>query len=677
MILSTILYITLALIIALGFAFFLYLYKKPNKTRKDYLFFSLRAIAIFLVLLILINPKINSLEVEIEEPQLILLRDNSQSVAYMNEDENLRSISEFLAENKEIRENFQVQQLTFGEQLEFDDSLSFSATQTNIHSALSETEAVFSGKQSALVLITDANQNLGRDFKYYKINEETTVFPVTIGDTAAYQDLSIKRINSNRYAFLNNRFPVETFINYSGKQNIEASVKIKSGDAVLYTQNIKFSEGIRSQIVRTDLPASSLGVKSYSLEIETLENEKNILNNKQNFAVEVIDERTSVLILSEIPHPDLGALQKSIESNEQRAVDIKYLNENNIELSDYQLVVLFQVNRKFNNVFTEILNGKHNYLVITGSKTDWNFLNSLNLGYSRNSVNQPQDYFPVYNNTFSSFQFENIGFDDFPPLLDKFGPLTFDDDRFNVMLFQKIQGVDTDEPLLAVSQSSPKSGFLLGENIWRWRAKSYLDNRSFEVFDDFFGKLVQNLAKNTSKQRLTVASENFYYANQNIVITAQYFDENYQFDPGAPLRITVKNEESEEAFSSDLILKNNFYQFDGGNLDPGMYSFTVNVVGENLSKSGNFEVVEYNTEQQLVSSNLTAMQYFAENNQSRIYYPDQMKDLINNLLTNDKFKPLQKSRQNTVPLIDWYYLLFIVIIILAAEWFYRKYLGLI
>ena len=230
---------------------------------------------------------------------------------------------------------------------------------------------------------------------------------------------------------------------------------------------------------------------------------------------------------------------------------------------------------------------------------------------------------------------------------------------------------------MAVSQNNPKSGFLLGENIWRWRAKSYLDNKSFQEFDDFIGKLVQNLASTNSRQRLTVEAENFYYANQNVIISAQYFDENYQFDAGANLKVIVENKDSEEEIRSDLVLKNNFYQFDGGDLEPGEYAYNIVVENKKLLKSGSFEVIEFNTEQQFVSSNLSGMQYFAENNETDLYYPDKVLKIVNVLLTDDKFKPVQKSRQKTLPLIDWYYLLFILIIILAVEWFYRKYLGLI
>ncbi|MDR5590381.1 VWA domain-containing protein [Christiangramia sp. SM2212] len=677
MTITTIIYITLALLIALGFAFFQYLLGKKIRSGKDYIFFALRAVATFIILLLFINPRITSTEYEIVKPELIILSDNSESVTHLNANQEIFNISEELISNKEIESGFQINQLKFGEQLSVSDSLNFKDSQTDIYSGLSSAEDLFSGKQTALILLSDGNQSLGRDYRYFSQNSNTTIFPLIIGDTTNYKDLSISRINSNRYAFLNNRFPVEAFINYSGDKNVEATVRIRSGKLVLYSEQINFSKSQNSLILRTDLPANTLGIKSYTIEIDSLEREKNTINNKQNFAVEVIDERTNVLILTDISHPDLGAFQKSIQSNQQRKVDIKFLNNENIQLNDYQLIILFQVNRKFKKYVDEILKEKYNFLLVSGNKTDWNYLNELGLGLNRNAVNQPQEYFSNYNKNFSAFQFEDLGFDDLPPLVDKFGPLEFDANKFNPLLFQEIEGVNTEDPLIAVSKDERKFGFILGENIWRWRAKSFLDNQSFEHFDDFFGKLIQNLAKNTSKQRLTVDSDNFYYANQNVIISAQYFDENYQFDGSANLKISVENEESEESFTSDLVLRNNFYQFDGGDLAPGDYSYYVSVQGSKLNRTGKFKVIDYNTEQQFVSANLNGMQALADNNQTELYYQDQVDKLIQNLLANDKFKPVQKSHQKNVPLIDWYYLLFILIIVLAVEWFYRKYLGLI
>ena len=676
MAIPTIIYITLALLAALGFSFLMYLFRKKPWLQKDYVFFSLRALAIFIVFLLLINPKIISTEYELEKPELVLLVDNSESINFLDAQTTSEKFINSIYESEDLLNNFDVRTVPFGKQLSNSDSLNFSESESDLNRALEESYET-SSKRMAVVLLTDGNQNIGSDYKYYKKPQDSKVFPVIVGDTSTYADLRIDRINVNRYAFLNNKFPVEIFTSYSGNQTFDAEVRIRQGKNIIFRQTKEFSPTSASQIFDAEIPASSIGLQRFSVEIDILEEEKNKNNNELNFAIEVIDERTSVLILSELKHPDLGALKKAIESNEQRVTDIKYLNKDNFQLKDYQLVIMYQVNNRFKNIIQSIQDQRINIFYITGSETDWNFLNQLEVGVTRNSSNQVQDVFPEVNENFSSFQFEDIGFDDFPPLEDRFGTLDFNESNLDILLFQKIQGIQTNEPLLAVRQTTPKTGFLLGENIWRWRAKSYLDTKSFSAFDQFIGQLIQNMSSGKRRDRLTVDAENFYYANQEVIINAQYFDQNYQFDANATLTIKIADSSNTTIVNSEFINQNNSYRVNGGNLPAGNYDFTVNVQGDNLSRSGSFQVIAYNLEQQQSSANLKAMQQFAENNKADLFYPDQVDLLIENLLKEESFRPVQKSRQKAVPLIDWYYLLFILIFILAAEWFYRKYLGLI
>lgn len=88
-------------------------------------------------------------------------------------------------------------------------------------------------------------------------------------------------------------------------------------------------------------------------------------------------------------------------------------------------------------------------------------------------------------------------------------------------------------------------------------------------------------------------------------------------------------------------------------------------------------MIDFNPEKQFTSANLTGMKELANTNHSELYFKDQLSQLKDELLNSSEFTPVQKSHEKAVPLIDWYYLLFVLIAVFAAEWFYRKYLGLI
>ena len=89
-----------------------------------------------------------------------------------------------------------------------------------------------------------------------------------------------------------------------------------------------------------------------------------------------------------------------------------------------------------------------------------------------------------------------------------------------------------------------------------------METNSFEDFDNFIGKLVQYLASNERRSRLEVNSETFYYNNNSIKISAQYFDKNYVFDSRISLFIKVFNIETKSSTEFPMLLKNNFFEVD-------------------------------------------------------------------------------------------------------------------
>ncbi|PRX50621.1 hypothetical protein [Salegentibacter salegens] len=669
---SNIILIALAFIIALGFAFFQYLFKNRNKRRESYIFFALRFLSVFILLLLLINPKITSTTYELEKPNLILAVDDSESIAHLEQEDTVQKILEELRANKALQERFELTQYNFGNELSNSNKPQFKTPQTNINAALESLKELFRKKATAVILISDGNQSTGRDFRYFKPGNNQEIYPLVVGDTAQYSDLELTQFNVNTYAFLNNRFPVEVFISYSGEGQVNSEFIIRSGENVIFSEKISLNPDNNSAVIRAELPASSLGVLSYEAEIIPLENEKNTANNIRKFAVEVIDERSKILLISATPHPDIGTFKKSIETNKQRQLDIKYLQDNLSNLEEYQLIILYQPTSGFAPVFEDLEENTQNYLLVTGTQTDWNFLNNIQDFVEKDFMNQSQEIFAVKNPNFNQFQFEETGFLDFPPLEDKFGNLSVQNSNFESIYFQEIENVETSQPLIAIAgEGQNKNAFIFGENIWRWRSNTYLENKSFEKFDNFIGKLVQNIASTKQRDRLTVDYKSFYYENEAIKITANFFDQNYQFDPNADLVISAENLESQ------LILKNNGYEVDFGSLPAGTYDFKITESTSQIARTGSFEVIAYNIEQQFISANKNAMQALAENSGTKVYYQDQLKEISNALLTKDKYKPVQKSRQKIVPLVDWYYLLFLLVLILAAEWFFRKYKGLI
>ena len=674
---ETLLYIILAGIVALGCALFQYFYKAKSMSKLNMLFAFFRFLALFSVLLLIINPSFDQVKTAIEKPNLVVAIDNSSSVRHLKQDANALEFIENIKTNKALQDKFNIHYYGFGEQLNSSDSITFQDPQTNISKALTQLNQVYKQTTAPTLLITDGNQTYGNDYQFASNSYKQPIYPIILGDTITYTDLKIEQLNVNKYAYLKNKFPVEAILVYNGSQSVNSKFVVKNGNATVFSKPISFSKKNNSAIINFTLPANRVGISSYKAHLIPIKSEQNKINNSKNFAVEVINQQTKIAIISDFPHPDLGALKKSIESNEQRSVVL--LNpENSInQINDYQLIILYQPNNKFKSVFDKIEALNKNKFIITGSKTDLNFLNGVAKHYSQSITNQTENYQPEFNSNYAPFIIEDLNFETFPPLLSNYGKVKFNG-PFQSILDKRVSGVSIDEPLLATIESNGRrEAVLFGENLWQWRSQSYLNEKSFQHFDDFLGKLVQYLASNKPKSRLNLYYESFYSGSRNVVVKAEFFDKNYVFDARESLNITVTDKISKERKTFPLILKNKNYQVDLSSLAPSEYRFTVSATNEKMSKSGSFQILEYHVEQQFLNANVKKLQRLATNSSGSSHFIAQPDAVIDEVLNDNRYTPIQKSSKNTIPLIDWKYLLAIIAISLGAEWFLRKYNGLI
>ena len=654
-------------------AYFQYFYKAKNTAKVTILLFFLKALSLFLLLLLLINPIIKTTTYQNTKPTLSVLVDHSKSIEFFNEAVSVKDIVNQLKTNNSLNNKFALENFGFGDNLQVTDSVFFNANETNIYKAINGLDNLNKRKNAPIILITDGNQTIGNDYEFISSNKK--IYPIVVGDTTIYKDLKITQVNVNKYSYIKNKFPVEVILNYQGKESITTKFSIFNGAKIVFTKNITFSKEVNSKIITTNLTSTKEGLNYYTASLQKIENEKNTQNNTKNFSVEVIDEQTKVLIVTAVLHPDIGAIKKAIESNKQRTVDVFLIDKFKNQINDYQLVVIYNPNNKFNDLLNQIKQNNSNFILVTGTNTDWNFLNKQQLGFSKKHINQTENYGANYNSSFLTFLQKDIGFDQFAPLEDKFGEVIFSKDHQN-LLTQKINGIQTEQPLLSLLDvNNQKISILFGEGIWKWRASSFLNTNSFQEFDQFIGNLVQFTASNKKRSRLEVNTDNLYPANSNINISAFYTDKNYKFDARASIEITITNTATKEVKKLPLSLINNSYQVSVDNLISGDYIFSVEVLGQNIKKYGKFKISDYQIEEQFTSANKNKLQNLAYKTGGKLYYKNQIESLIQHLIEDKTYFTTQKSIEKENNLIDWKWILFLVVVLFTSEWFIRKYFG--
>lgn len=666
----TLVYILLALLLGIFVAFFQYFFKVKRKPKITVLLFTLKALSVFLLLILLLNPKITVKSIINKKPVLTVLSDNSSSISFFNESQNMKGFSERVVNDSDLKNKFDIKTYSFGNGLVFNDSLKFSEKQTNISKSLNETNELLKDNLGAVVLLTDGNQTIGNDYEF--LNSKLNIYPVVFGDTTVYQDIQISQLNVNRYSYLKNKFPVEALIHYKGKKEVSVRYSIAIKGRNVFTQNIKLSAKNNTKTIVANLESNEVGTHFYTASVSYIEGEKNTKNNRKSFSIEVIDEQQKGAILASSLHPDLGAIKRALESNKKRSVDIFVRDFSKIKNTDYQFFILFQPNNYFNAFISGL---QSNFLIITGESTDWNYLNSKKLGFQKNAISQSENYEASFNDKFLTFQQKDIGFNQFPPLQDKFGKLSLNKEA-QTLLFQKVTGVKSDEPLLATFENNEiKYAALFGEGIWKWRANSYVRNESFEDFDAFLGSLIQYISSNKKRNRLEVTYKKLYPANTSINISAFYLDNNYLFDSRASLWLSLTNKKTKEERKYPLSLKSNSYVAVLEDILPGEYEFKVSVDNQSISRRGVFRVTDYEVEEQFTNANVNKLEKLALRSKGSLFFNSNYENLKNQLINNKSYYTSQSSSETQQNLIDWKWILFLAIALLTLEWFIRKYYG--
>ena len=660
----------LAFLIAALIVYYQYYYKQKISNDSKILSI-LRFISLFGILILLINPKFEQNYSEVQKPNLLLGIDNSRSIIYSERADEVKELRRLFLNDQALNDKFDLKVFNFGAGIVTDSTLSFNENQTDIHKVVNGLNGLSSDQPEPIVLITDGNQTFGNNYAY--MLSKNPVFPIIMGDTIVHSDLEISRINVNAYASLDNNFQVELFLNSNVEANIKTKLLVERNGIELYNSPVLFTKEKKSAYLNFYLAADTVGMQLYKARLIPFEGERNRQNNSYNFGVEILDEQTEVSIVYKVLHPDLGMFKRSIESNKQRRASLIPISEFDAALNDASVILLYQPDASFESAMKALEEKELNYLLVTGSHTDWNFLNAVQNKFSRKTSGIIENVFPLYQNDFDLFYTEDLGYENFPPLLTSFGEIDITANH-EVLLSQRINDVNTGFPLLAtLSENNTKRIVLFGENIWKWRAHSFSTDKSFEKFDLFFNSLMQYLQLSNRNQNMDLFYEPVYNANESIKIQVKNYDSNLNVELNSKLVLQL----NDSVAGIPFYVKNNVYEVEINNLTAGRYKFSVNELGTDEKQYGTFLVVPFSSEQESKSPNKKALQRLARQSKGVVFYEDQFEEIKTELLKNPVFKTVQKERNNLISLIDWKWLLGLIVLSLSLEWLLRKYRGMI
>ena len=646
-------------------------YYRQKITRDSVLLSFFRFVSILCILLILIKPKFESSSTVIVKPKLFVLSDNSSSIAHNKVEDQLRILVGNIQDDEDLHKRFDLSSFRFGNNLSADTVMDFNDEQTNIYKAVNDVNSLIGTDNAAMLLLTDGIQTYGNNYAF--MASKTPVFPLVFGDTLMRPDIEITRVNVNAYTNLDNNFPVEVFVNSNMNRDLNTKLIVQKNNETVYSAPVSFSSDKASERLSFFLPADSIGMHLYKTILIPFEGELNTRNNSKRFGVEVLDEQAVVAIVYSVLHPDVGMIKRSIESNRQRKVKLIYIDDIKEADMDHALYIIYQPNSTFSDFLNSLKSVEQNLFIITGSETDWDFLNKIDLGFAIDDMAIIENLFPVFQNDFNSFYVEDINFNSYPPLSGSLANVSFNTDH-QFLLTRRISDIKTGEPLLATfSNGETKNIVLLGEDIWKWRSHSLGIHGSFEKFDQFFNSLIQFLQLADRKSEMDLFYEPVYQSKESIKIRVKKYDSNLGIELNSKLVLKL-NEGVKEI---PLYINGDSYEVQLENLTEGNYIFEVKDLDSGKKKAGSFSVVPFSIEEENLSPNIADLSNLAQNSNGRLFYQDQFEELKGVLLENKGFRATEKRQTKLISLIDWKWLLGLIVLSLSLEWLLRKYRGLI
>lgn len=649
---------------------------------------TLRFLSTSLIAFLLLSLLIKTKHTEVEKPIVLLLQDNTASLntsfGKISKDEYAKQLEQL---QNTIKNKYELVSYNFGDDLKDFSKPNYAEQETDISNAIDELFARHGASNiGAVVLASDGIFNKGNSPLYNKNILSVPFYTIALGDTTLKKDAFIKNVRYPEIVYLGDQFTMNIQIeaNHLQGQNTVLEVTTPDGKSIL-NKVINITED--HFVFQTDAIGDAVkpGVQPYRILLKLMNGETIKENNLDIAYVEVLDGRQKILMLYDAPHPDVKAFKNAIEQNKNyqfEEADIKYYSGNYKEVSLIILHGLPSVGAatKFNFI-QNIVDSNVPILWILSANTNIAQFNILQkLIQINNSSMNGNDVYPIYQSSFSKFTLSDQSLKiipTLPPLLAPFGKYQTGTTA-DVLFKQQIGNIKTENPLILFQEiNGSKLGVIGGEGIWRWRLNEYAQTKKFEATDEVINKIIQYLTVKGDKRRFRVHTpKNIFYSNEQIQIDAELYNESYELVNDVDASCKIKDENGKEyPYTFDKISK--AYTLNVGILPVGNY--TVHAKADYKGKSNtavcNFSVRPIMIETLNTQANHPLLQTLANQSGGKMYYPAQMQQVANDIEKIPTMKSILYETFSTKPLIDMKWLFFIILLLLSAEWFIRKFHG--
>lgn len=668
----------------LVYAFLLYNKKSIWSKITNYLLFSLRFLVVSFLAFLLLGPFFRQINSIIEKPTFVIAVDNSSSIASVSDSTTINRIISSMEEVKDIleRQDHNVELMTLSDKpgTGSDKDIKFDHEFTDLNNLLKTIQSDFEGRNLAgAVLLTDGiyNQGVSPNFVPYNFD----IFTVGLGDTVPKIDLNLKTLFYNKIAYQGNKFPLVAEIINTGFSGEEITVTVKRNNKTLLSKNAVLSGNNQVTNVEFILDADQKGIQHYIVEVQPKDNEFTLENNNKHAYIDIVEGKEKILVVAMSPHPDIKAINNALDKSENYELSVYIPGLHDVKDDKFDLVIFHQVpGLEKDPKFIEYQDKKIPKWFILGNNTNINQFNNSNKILKVNIAKAEKDRVtPSFNDRFTTFNFKpefKKTISSFPPVSVPFGKYAVQTNA-EVLLFQKVGNVVTDNPLLIIGKDGDaKSAVLAGEGIWQWRLHEFAKTGKQEAFDELILKTIQYLSAKEDKRKFrTYPINNEYIESEVVAFENEIYNDIFERIYNQEVHLEITPEDGKKQNYTYLITEANS-QFKISGLSEGIYKYkaTASINGRTESSEGAFTVKSVKLEVLNLTANHNMLRKLSEQNNGKFYHHTELNVLMDDFNTK-KAQGIITSNAELLPVINMRWLFFVLLIMISTEWFIRKYSG--
>lgn len=694
-------YLIAGIILLIFYSYFIYKYTIPKVSTfiKTFLVI-IRSISIILLLALIFEPVLTISYKKIIEPKIFLFTDNSKSIAVKDSiqriSNNIEAIKILTSDQKK---NFNI--FTFGispKPLAVDslNKIKYNEPLTNFDKLISLLKNS-DDNIAAAVIISDGIITDGSNPIYEAEKLNFPIFTVGIGDSSVKKDVAVQEVLYNQFIYANKKTEIEALITQKGFDNNTINVSLFEEDKLIETKNIKLSETGFNK-VKFDYTPKNYGEIKLSLLISSFKDEDNFFNNKKTFFINVLKDKIKAVLIAGSPSPDLSALSKALESNENidviKIVQITQTkiwnnNFNKIDSADVLVLIDFpSINTSpelVQRVFSKIEKDNKPFLIIISYNTDLHQLTAYEklLPFSINNISNsfieitPSIFSSSIKSIFSK-SFEENEWDNLPPLTKSTSEL-IPKPGSEVIVKGIVKNISSNIPLIiSMNIGRQKSFAILAGDIWKWQLLKAEKNPYF------FSNFINNITKwlNTAERQnqfLVRTNKKIFSAGESIDFIAELYDNTFTPVDSAKINLTVFNENQKYNLILEKV-RDGLFQSTLEFNAKGDYTYEASAEYDGIklkSNRGRFSVVDSDIEKLNTQMDVNFLKQLAYASKGYFYHLqeiDKLKKSLNQIL-NSSTKEKTISSEINLRTDKW--LLIIILILFSIEWFIRKRYGMI